>query len=105
MGLSADQLRTALDALSQREPAIAAAIVRAGYPEPRIRARGYATLLRTIVGQQVSTKAAESVWRKLEGIVGSLDDPAISPGRATSSCARRGCHAKRQAMRGALPRR
>jgi DNA-3-methyladenine glycosylase II len=75
MGLSADQLRTALDALSQREPAIAAAITRAGYPEPRIRARGYATLLRTIVGQQVSTKAAESVWRKLEGIVGSLDDP------------------------------
>ncbi|MEO6217805.1 MAG: DNA-3-methyladenine glycosylase 2 family protein [Sphingomonas sp.] len=75
MGLSADQLRTALDALSQREPAIAAAISRAGYPEPRIRARGYATLLRTIVGQQVSTKAAESVWRKLEGIVGSLDDP------------------------------
>jgi DNA-3-methyladenine glycosylase II len=75
MGLSADQLRTALDALSQREPAIAAAITRAGYPEPRIRARGYATLLRTIVGQQVSTKAAESVWRKLERIVGSLDDP------------------------------
>ena len=75
MGLSADQLRTALDALSEREPAIAAAITRAGYPEPRIRARGYATLLRTIVGQQVSTKAAESVWRKLEGIVGSLDDP------------------------------
>ena len=75
MGLSADQLRTALDALSQREPAIATAITRAGYPEPRIRARGYATLLRTIIGQQVSTKAAESVWRKLEGIVGSLDDP------------------------------
>jgi len=75
MGLSADQLRIALDALSDREPAIAAAISRAGYPEPRIRARGYATLLRTIVGQQVSTKAAESVWRKLEGIVGSLDDP------------------------------
>ncbi|MEO9130096.1 MAG: DNA-3-methyladenine glycosylase 2 family protein [Sphingomonas sp.] len=75
MGLSADQLRTALDALSQREPAIATAITRAGYPEPRMRPRGYATLLRTIVGQQVSTKAAESVWRKLEGIVGSLDDP------------------------------
>jgi DNA-3-methyladenine glycosylase II len=74
-GLSADQLRAALDALCAREPALAAAIDRAGYPEPRIRERGYATLLRTIVGQQVSTKAAESVWRKLEGIVGSLDDP------------------------------
>jgi DNA-3-methyladenine glycosylase II len=75
MGLSADQLRSALDTLAGREPALATAIARAGYPEPRIRARGYATLLRTIVGQQVSTKAAESVWRKLEGIVGSLDDP------------------------------
>jgi len=75
MGLSAEQLRTALDALCGREPAFASALANAGYPEPRIRERGYATLLRTIIGQQVSTKAAESVWRKLEGIVGPLTDP------------------------------
>jgi DNA-3-methyladenine glycosylase II len=75
MGLSAAQLHTALDELAKREPAFAAAIARAGYPPPRIRERGYATLLRTIIGQQVSTKAAESVWRKLEGIVGDLTDP------------------------------
>ncbi|MEG3152076.1 DNA-3-methyladenine glycosylase 2 family protein [Sphingomonas sp. ZT3P38] len=75
MGLSAEQLRAALDILAGSEPRFAAAIDRAGYPPPRIRPRGYATLLRTIVGQQVSTKAAESVWRKLEGVVGSLDDP------------------------------
>lgn len=75
MGLSADQLRAALDALAEGEPCFAAAIERAGYPPPRIRARGHATLLRTIVGQQVSTKAADSVWRKLEGLVGTLDDP------------------------------
>lgn len=75
MGLSAEQLRTALDALAAREPAFAAALQRIGYPPPRIRERGYATLLRTIIGQQVSTKAAESVWRKLEGIVGPLTDP------------------------------
>jgi DNA-3-methyladenine glycosylase II len=75
MGLSAAQLHTALDELAKREPAFAAALVRTGYPEPRIRERGYATLLRTIIGQQVSTKAAESVWRKLEGIVGMLTDP------------------------------
>ena len=75
MGLSTAQLHTALDELAQREPAFAAALARAGYPEPRIRERGYATLLRTIIGQQVSTKAAESVWRKLEGIVGTLTDP------------------------------
>jgi DNA-3-methyladenine glycosylase II len=76
MGLSAAQLHTALDELATREPAFAAALARAGYPPPRIRERGYATLLRTIIGQQVSTKAAESVWRKLEGIVGDLTEPA-----------------------------
>lgn len=76
MGLSADQLKTALDALAEREPAFAAALARVGYPAPRLRERGYATLLRTIIGQQVSTKAAQSVWNKLEGLVGSLDDPA-----------------------------
>lgn len=76
MGLSAEQLKIALDALAEREPAFAAALKRVGYPEPRISSRGYATLLRTIVGQQVSTKAAQAVWHKLEGIVGDLTDPA-----------------------------
>ena len=75
MGLSADQLKAALDALAAREPGFAAGLARVGYPPPRIRDRGYATLLRTIIGQQVSTKAAASVWNKLEGLVGSLDDP------------------------------
>ena len=75
MGLTAEQLTEALDALAAREPAFAAGLGRVGYPPPRIRDRGYATLLRTIVGQQVSVKAAASVWNKLEGLVGSLDDP------------------------------
>lgn len=72
MGLSADQLTASLDALAAIEPAFAAAIARVGYPAPRIRDRGYATLLRTILGQQVSVAAAESVWRKLAV---ALDDP------------------------------
>ncbi|MGK3873947.1 hypothetical protein, partial [Enterococcus faecium] len=65
----------ALDALAAREPAFAAAVARVGYPEPRIRDRGYGTLLRTIVGQQVSVKAAQSIWNKLEAGLGDLDDP------------------------------
>lgn len=75
MGLTAEQLRTSLDAVATREPAIAAALARAGYPEPRLRERGYRTLLRTIVGQQVSVAAAASVWRKLEDLLGA-DIPA-----------------------------
>ena len=77
MGLSADQLQTALDALALREPAFAAGLARAGYPEPRIREPGYATLLRTIVGQQVSVAAAASIWNKVEAAVGGdATDPA-----------------------------
>jgi len=75
MGLTADQLTHAMNALAAREPAFAAALARAGYPPPRLRDRGYATLLRTIVGQQVSTKAAQAVWNKLEGMLGDLNDP------------------------------
>lgn len=80
MGLSAEQLRAALDALGGIEPRIAAALARVGYPEPRIRPRGYATLLRTIVGQQVSVKAADAVWRKLAETVGDPADPALVAG-------------------------
>ena len=75
MGLDAAQLTEALDALAAREPAMARAIERAGYPEPRIRDRGYGTLLRTIIGQQVSVAAAQSVWRKLEAELGDLNIP------------------------------
>ena len=75
MGLSADQLKYSLDALAEIESAIAAALQRAGYPEPRLRDRGYETLLRTIVGQQVSVAAAQSIWNKLAGALGDLTDP------------------------------
>lgn len=70
MGLSAQAIREGLDAVAAKEPGIARALDRAGYPEPRIRPTGYATLLRTIVGQQVSVAAAASMWRKLEAFLG-----------------------------------
>lgn len=76
MGLSAALLREHLDALSVVEPAFGRAIVDVGYPEPRIRARGYQTLLRTIVGQQISFRAADAVWKKVEATVGDIDTPA-----------------------------
>ena len=75
MGLSAEQLKVSLDALSEIEPRFAAAIAQVGYPEPRKRDRGYETLLRTIVGQQVSFQAAASVWAKLEASRGDLTNP------------------------------
>jgi len=73
---TATSLNAALDALAAIEPAFGVALERAGYPPPRVRDRGYATLLRTIIGQQVSVAAAQSIWNKLEAQVGDLTDPA-----------------------------
>jgi DNA-3-methyladenine glycosylase II len=73
---TATSLNAALDALTAIEPAFAVALQRAGYPPPRVRDRGYATLLRTIMGQQVSVAAAQSIWNKLEAQIGDLTDPA-----------------------------
>ncbi|HEV2080803.1 MAG TPA: DNA-3-methyladenine glycosylase 2 family protein [Allosphingosinicella sp.] len=76
MGIPAEALKASLDELGRIEPAFADALQRVGYPEPRISEPGYATLLRAIVGQQVSIKAAAAVWAKLDGIVGGAADPA-----------------------------
>jgi len=47
---------------------------RHGPPEPRASEPGAHTLLRTIVGQQVSVAAARSMWAKLEAAYGSPPD-------------------------------
>jgi DNA-3-methyladenine glycosylase II len=94
MGLSADQIRDSLDALTHIEPRFGKAIAHVGYPEPRIRPRGYETLLRTIVGQQVSFKAADAVWAKLAAALGDISNPEILLGMGEDAL--RACGFSRQ---------
>jgi DNA-3-methyladenine glycosylase II len=65
-----EDIVSGLDTIATRDAVIAATLERMGYPGPRLRERGYRTLLRTIVGQQVSVAAAASVWNKLEALLG-----------------------------------
>jgi len=67
-------IKAAVRALAQREPAFAGVVDKLGIPEPRTSARGAETLLRTIVGQQVSVAAARSMWAKLEAAFDSPPD-------------------------------
>jgi DNA-3-methyladenine glycosylase II len=76
VGLTAEKLREDLDALAAREPRLAAEIKRIGYPTPRIRERGFKTLLRIILGQQVSVAAAAAMWQRLEAALGPDFTPA-----------------------------
>jgi len=94
MGLDAGQLQTGIDFAASREPGIAAALASVGYPEPRPRPTGYRTLLRTIVGQQVSVAAASSIWNRLETYLGAELAPADI--LAADFEALRGCGLSRQ---------
>lgn len=67
-------IRRDVEALASREPAFARVVEQHGVPEPRASERGAQTLLRTIVGQQVSVAAARSMWAKLEAAFGSPPD-------------------------------
>ena len=57
-------LEASLDELARRETAFARVLEEKGRPEPRTGEPGVETLLRTIVGQQVSVAAARSMWNK-----------------------------------------
>ena len=63
-----------VEALARREPAFARVVEKFGVPPPRKSEPGAHTLLRTIVGQQVSVAAARSMWSKLEAGFGMPPD-------------------------------
>ena len=73
---TAAALGVSLAALAEREKAFAKIIEQHGAPEPRSGDPGVTTLLRTIVGQQVSVAAARSMWAKVEAAYGSPPDLA-----------------------------
>jgi len=64
-------IRKHVETLAEREPVFARVVEKHGIPAPRNSEPGAHTLLRTIVGQQVSVAAARSMWTKLEAAFGS----------------------------------
>ena len=71
---TAESLGRSLSALAERESAFARVLDKHGHPEPRASEPGVETLLRTIVGQQVSVAAARSMWNKLTARFGQPVD-------------------------------
>ena len=95
-GIAAEDLRHSLEALAAGDTAIGAALSASGYPEPRENAAGYVTLLRTIIGQQVSLASARAIWTKLETAIGDPSDPSAMT--SASDEALRGAGLSRQKM-------
>jgi DNA-3-methyladenine glycosylase II len=64
--LSQGALIEGIDRLAQVDRDVARAVARVGYPAPRQREPGFATLLRIMVAQQLSTRSAAAIWGRLE---------------------------------------
>ena len=58
-------IAAALGRLAARDDDIARTLAEVGYPEPRVREPGFATLLNIIVGQQVSVQSATAIRERL----------------------------------------
>ncbi|MCP5268757.1 MAG: DNA-3-methyladenine glycosylase 2 family protein [Zoogloeaceae bacterium] len=63
--------------LAQGDPIMAALVER--YQGMSLTSRGdaFGTLTRSIVGQQISVKAADAVWSRLSAVVGSVSPEAV----------------------------
>jgi len=69
--------QTACDELAAADPVMATLIAR--YPDCVLGTRGdpFQTLARAIVGQQISVKAADSIWARFEGLAERVEPARI----------------------------
>jgi DNA-3-methyladenine glycosylase II len=59
-------LNDRIDRLARIDDDVARALEQVGYPAPRQREPGFATLLRIMVAQQLSTRSAAAIWARVE---------------------------------------
>jgi DNA-3-methyladenine glycosylase II len=67
----------ALKLLCDRDSHIASEFARIGLPPRRERPPGFPTILRIILGQQVSTAAANAMWTKMNAAIDPLTPEAL----------------------------
>jgi DNA-3-methyladenine glycosylase II len=73
--LDTKDIKTALDALAAVDKDVQAALDLVGYPAERKNPQGFNTVLRVIVGQQLSVKAAASIWGRVQDLAGETATP------------------------------
>jgi DNA-3-methyladenine glycosylase II len=82
--LSDAQIKTALDTVAATNSHVPAAVKLAGCPAERINPQGFATVLRVIVGQQLSVKAAATIWGRVHTLARETAGPDGYKQRAIS---------------------
>ena len=74
--------------LTQRDPALGEVIEQVGHIERTIEPNLVAALIRSIIAQQISSKAAATIYRRLRDMLGDItpEDIAAMPAETIQSC-------------------
>lgn len=67
-----------IEYLKSRDKKLSAAIDRIGMIEREITPEPFHALVSSVVSQQISNKAAETVWKRLSSLLGSITPESIS---------------------------
>lgn len=74
--LSNDHIRKQLNELAAADEHIKAALELVGFPAERVNEQSFAVFLRVIVGQQLSVKAATTIFGRVIDLVGEGPEPS-----------------------------
>lgn len=77
MSLTADRLAASISRVAEEDLHVRQALADIGPPEPRIREPGFPSLLRIMVAQQLSVKAAATITGRLEALLGETTPAAL----------------------------
>ena len=71
------RIKKGLNAIASIDKHVAKALEIYGYPKSRIQPAGFETFLRTIVSQQISNKAAASIFSKVKALLPECNAAAL----------------------------
>ncbi len=71
------KLKRHIDKIGSQDQQFKRAVAEFGYPEPRVRAAGFETLLSIIVSQQISTGAAAAITERLRAVLPDMTAQSV----------------------------
>ena len=66
-----------INALSAKDPKLAAVIAQVGMVQREVDTDLFSAVVHHIIGQQISTKAQATIWRRMREALGTVDEAHI----------------------------
>jgi len=70
-------IKQGLDDIATRDNDVAKALAQLGYPEPRLRPKGFETFFNIVVSQQLSTHAAAAIMGRVRNVLPELNAETV----------------------------